>query len=151
MAGNGSPGCFVCDKHRLGERAQGGVVFENDLIYVGHLHALKTSTAYCGWLVIEPKRHVAGLGDLNDAEASALGSACSRMARALQTGAGAEHVYLFVFGDEVPHLHVHLAPRYPDTPREFWGARLNRWPDAPRVGPDEMRALVSSLRLQLPA
>jgi histidine triad (HIT) family protein len=149
VSNTGSPGCFVCEKHSSGEHAQGGVVFEDDLIYIGHVHALKAAKAYRSWLVIEPKRHVAEIGDLDDAEASALGLACSRTARVLRTTVGAEHVYLFVFGDEVPHLHVHVVPRYSRTPRQFWGPRLNAWPDAPRVDADEMRALVSRLRDQI--
>jgi len=138
--------CFVCDKHRLGDRAQGGVLFEDDLVYVGHVHAKAGSTAYRGHLVVEPKRHVPGLGDLRDPEAAAVGRTCSRMARVLEAAAEAEHVYSWVIGDEVAHLHLQLVPRYPGTPREFWGPGLLRWPEGPRVDPDAMRAFISDLR-----
>ena len=43
----------------------------------------------------------------------------------------------------VPHLHVHLAPRYPGTPRDYWGSRLRDWPDAPQVDDTEMRRLAA--------
>jgi histidine triad (HIT) family protein len=141
--------CFVCAKHRLGDGAEGGVLFEDDLVYVGHVHTLAGPTAYRGHLVVEPRRHVPEIGDLQDPEAAALGLTCSRMARLLREGAGAEHVYLYVAGDEVPHLHVHLVPRYPGTPREYWGPGVARWPDAPRVDPDTMRVLLSDLRRHL--
>jgi len=141
--------CFVCEKHGLGDRAEGGVLFEDDLIYVGHVHAIAGPTAYRGQLVVEPKRHIPGIGELNDSEATAVGLACSRMARLLQDAEGAEHVYLWVVGDEVPHLHLQLVPRYPATPREYWGPRLVRWPDRPRVDPEAMRTFVSSLRDRL--
>jgi hypothetical protein len=59
----------------------------------------------------------------------------NRLARALKEVAEAEHVYRFVFGDGLTHLHVVLAPRYAGTPREYWGVRLREWPDAPRAGP----------------
>ena len=85
---------FICDKHQLGASAQGGVLFEDDLVYVGHVHTLKAPTAYRGWLVVEPKRHVAELGDLDEAEASAVGRVSSQVARLLQEREGAEHVYL---------------------------------------------------------
>jgi histidine triad (HIT) family protein len=65
--------------------------------------------------------------------------------------AGAEHVYSFVLGDGLAHLHVVLAPRYAGTPREYWGVRLREWPDAPRVGEDEMRSLVLRLRAYMSA
>jgi histidine triad (HIT) family protein len=62
---------------------------------------------------------------------------------------GAEHVYAFVFGDGAPHLHVHLAPRYPGTPLEFLGTRVTEWHGAPRVSETEMRELVTLLRRHL--
>jgi len=124
------------------------VLHEDELIHVGHTHTLRGPTAYRGWLVVETKRHVSGLGDLTVEEAEAIGRAMSRVARVQREALGAEHVYAFVFGDAVPHLHVHLAPRYPDTPIEYWGPRLNEWPEHPRVDGDSMRALVSQLRSQ---
>jgi histidine triad (HIT) family protein len=98
-------------------------------------------------LVAEPRRHAAELADLTDLEARALGLLVSRLARALNEVAGAEHVYSFVLGDgQLAHLHVVLAPRYADTPRQYWGVRLREWPDTPRVGEDEMRRLVARPR-----
>ena len=116
-------------------------------MYAGHTFG--KTPAYRGWLVVEPKRHAPGLGDLTDDEACAVGRLTNRLARLLKEAASAEHVYAFVFGDGVPHLHVHLAPRYQNTPLEFWGAQLTQWPDAPRVDEQEMRALISELRAQL--
>jgi len=140
--------CFVCEKHQLGDAAEGGVLFEDDVIYVGHVHTRNGPTVYRGHLVVEPRRHVAELGDLDASEASALGQVCSRMARLLQVGQGAEHVYMYVAGDGMAHLHVHLVPRYRGTPREYWGPAVTRWANAPRVDPEEMRTLISGLRDQ---
>ncbi len=95
--------------------------------------------------MVETKRHIAGLGDLTDDEAAAIGRLLNRVARVQKEIGGAEHVYAFVYGGGVPHLHVHLAPRYPGTPRQYWGTHLTEWPDAPRVDEAEMRQLVSSL------
>lgn len=145
-----SADCFVCAKHALGDAAPGGVLFEDGLAYAGHAYPLSEPVlAYRGYLVAEPVRHVAGLGDLTDPEAVALGLLVSHLARALKEVAEAEHVYSFVFGDGLAHLHVVLAPRYADTPREYWGVRLRKWPDAPRVGEPEMRGLVARLRRYL--
>ena len=138
--------CFICEKHRLGDQAEGGVLFEDSLVYVGHVHTIAGPTAYRGQIMVEPKRHVPGLGQLNDAEAEAVGRTTSRMARLLQGAEGAERVYMWVIANEVPHLHVQLVPRYPNTPREYWGPTLLRWPEAPRVDPEGMRTLISTLR-----
>lgn len=99
--------------------------------------------------MVEPKRHAPALGDLPDEEAAAIGQATNRVARLQREVLGAEHLYSFVYGDGVPHLHVHLAPRYPGTPNSNWGHRLQRWPDAPTVAPDEMRDLTAQLRRAL--
>jgi histidine triad (HIT) family protein len=142
--------CVVCAKHALGDAALGGVLFEDELVYAGHAYPLTAPVlTYRGYLVAEPKRHVAELGDLTDPEAAALGVLVSRLARALKVVAGAEHVYSSVFGDRLAHLHVVLAPRYAGTPREYWGVRLREWPDAPRVGEDEMRNLVAQLHAEV--
>jgi histidine triad (HIT) family protein len=138
--------CFICQKHQQGDGAEGGVVYRDELAYVGHMHTMGRESVYRGYLMVEPKRHVPGLGDLTDDEASVIGLLMNRTARVLKEVLGAEHVYSFVYGGAVAHLHVHVAPRYPGTPREFWGPRLREWPDAPKVDPLEMRALVSRLR-----
>lgn len=139
--------CFVCAKHALGDSAPGGILFEDELVYAGHAYPLAEPVlTYRGYLVAEPVRHAAGLGDLTDPEAVAMGLLVNRLARALKEVVEAEHVYSFVFGDGLAHLHVVLAPRYTGTPREYWGVRLREWPDAPQVGEDEMRGLVARLR-----
>jgi histidine triad (HIT) family protein len=142
-----STDCFVCAKHALGDAAPGGILFENELVYAGHAYPLAEPVmAYRGFLVAEPVRHVGGLGDLTDSEAAALGLLVNRLARVLKDVAEAEHVYSFVIGDGLAHLHVVLAPRYVDTPREYWGVRLREWPGAPRIGESEMRSLIGRLR-----
>lgn len=149
VVGSASSGCLICRKHSEGAAAEGGVLHDDDLAYAGHIHTLRGPTAYRGWCVVEPKRHVADLADLTVEEAEAIGRLLRSVAGAQRAALGAEHVYAFVFGDGVPHLHVHLAPRYPGTPPEYWGARLNEWPDAPRVDSDAMRRIVDTLRRHL--
>ena len=71
--------CFVCAKHALGEAALGGVLFEDELVYAGHAYPPGAGWAYRGYLVAEPMRHAAGLGDLTDREAAALGLLVNRL------------------------------------------------------------------------
>lgn len=113
--------CFVCRKHRGIEEVSGGVIYEDDLIYVSHADLWGDETDhYLGHVFIEPKRHAAGLGDLTDKEAKAIGLFTSRLAQALEHTEDVEHVYSFVIGDHVPHVHVHVIGRYPGAPREYW-------------------------------
>ena len=142
--------CFVCRKHRGEISVPGEAVYEDDWVYAGHASIPDgQSTAYLGALLVEPKRHVPGLGDLNDAEAQTVGLLIARLSRALKASEGAEHVYLFRLGHHVSHLHIWVVPRYPDTPREYWGIHVDEWPDAPRGASQEIAALCARLRAYL--
>ncbi len=140
--------CFVCGKHRDESLMPGGPVWQDELVVVSHLSPRApggSATVYLGHLLVEPRRHAPGLADLTDAEAQRVGLWCTHAARRLREVGGAEHVYAAVIGDNVPHLHVHLLPRYPGTPREYWWERVDEWPDAPRGGESEAAALVARL------
>jgi diadenosine tetraphosphate (Ap4A) HIT family hydrolase len=125
-------------------------VGEDELAVVSHLTSAvpgrPDAPVYLGHLFVEPRRHAPGLADLTDDEARAVGWWCTRASRALREAAGAEHVYAAVIGDHTPHLHVHLLPRYPGTPREYWWTRVDEWPDARRGLEPEITELVRSLR-----
>ena len=139
--------CYVCCKQRGLELIPGGALYEDELVYASHAQiGPGHDAAYLGYLMAEPRRHVPGLAELTDEEAQALGLLVARLSRALKAVLNAEHVYTFVLGDRVPHLHVHVVPRYPGAPREYWGARVDEWPDAPRGGPQEIATLCAQLR-----
>jgi diadenosine tetraphosphate (Ap4A) HIT family hydrolase len=139
--------CYVCEKHRTGE----GVVAGDDLVVLTHVlpdaPGRDSASVYLGHLVVEPRRHVPGLADLTPDEAAALGRWAARGAKALR----AEHVYSSVVGHQVDHLHLHLVPRYPGTPREYWWPRLNEWAAAPLGGNAEVIQLVGEIRARLDA
>ena len=141
-------GCFVCEKHAAG--VPGGAVASDEFVVVSHLPLSTPSgsadSVYLGYLFVEPRRHVAELGDLTAAESESLGWHASLASRALQTSEGADHVYAAVIGHGVAHLHMHLIARYPGTPRDYWWTRVDKWPGAPRGGPAEVEALVERLR-----
>lgn len=140
--------CFICQKHRGELPIPGGLIYEDDLLVVCHVQFLEgdPNDTYLGYLIIETKRHTPGLAELTAEEAQALGLMASRLARALKVSEGAEHIYQFVLGHHVPHLHVHIAPRYPGAPRQYWGIDVVEWPKAPRGGLPEIEALCERLR-----
>lgn len=63
-----------------------------------------------GFAYLEPKRHISHIHALDGAEAATFGPAMARSTAALRSATGADVVYVYIFGDGVPHLHVHLAP-----------------------------------------
>ena len=85
------------------------------------LHALAAPSPLRGWVVLTSERHARAWPDLDPASLAALGPLAARVMAAQRTALGAEHVYAFSIGDEVPHFHLHLVPRYADTPERLRG------------------------------
>lgn len=126
-----SDSCFICGKHKGTIHTAGKMIYEDEYVYIGHIDK-GDSPAYLGYCMIDLKRHVPTLADMNMEEAKAFGMAMARISRALKESEGAEHIYARVSGHGVPHLHMHLTPRYPGTPQEYWGPwEVLDWQDAP--------------------
>ncbi|MFL5351421.1 HIT family protein [Archangium sp.] len=85
------------------------------------LHGVASPSPLPGWVVLTSERHVRALYDLNEEEAGELGRFAARVMRAQREVLGAEHAYAFAIGDVLRHFHLHLVPRYPDTPKGLWG------------------------------
>ncbi|MHA2855481.1 HIT family protein [Paenibacillus lautus] len=137
--------CFICRKHRGEIQLPGGAIYEDELLYVGHISS-DSNQAYLGYIMIDIKRHVSGLAELQDDESAAVGRMLTRVSRALKACIGAEHIYSFVLGDHVPHLHIHLIPRYPNTPTSYWGFGISGWPEAPRGDAAQIEEVCSRIR-----
>ena len=125
--------CFICRKHKGLENIPGGAIFEDELVYISHAQLWKNETKhYLGHVFVEPKRHLPLLADLTKEESQAIGYFTSLVAKALVEILSVEHVYSFVLGHHIDHVHVHIIGRYPGAPREYWGIKVDEWPDAPR-------------------
>jgi histidine triad (HIT) family protein len=143
--------CFICGQRRGEEPVPGGAIHEDPLVVAVHAyHPERNPAPYLGHVLVEPIRHAYGVAELADDEAAAIGVGVTRVARALKRAQGAEHVYVAVMGHHTPHLHVHLIPRYPGTPREYWSPlTLDEWPDGRHGGADEIAAVVERVRAAL--
>jgi diadenosine tetraphosphate (Ap4A) HIT family hydrolase len=148
--GESTETCFVCQKHRGKINLPGGAILEDDLVYVGHAWSLEENQSIIlGGLIVEPKRHVDSWAELDDNEAASIGQVIRDAARALKEDEGAEHVYIFVLGHHFPHLHVWVVPRFPNTPREYWGFEIFEWPDRPLGSVQDVAEMCDRLRKSL--
>jgi histidine triad (HIT) family protein len=138
--------CPICAKHH-GE-VVGGPVYQDDLIYVHHVFNQEEPT-FLGYVRVETQRHLPSFAELSCDEAQAVGLALTRVSRAIKACTGADHVYVFFYGDHVPHLHLHVFARYPGTPQEYWRERVDEWSGSPRGGTAEVAALCDRLRAYL--
>ncbi|MEH1164046.1 HIT family protein [Micromonospora sp. CPCC 205539] len=111
-------------------------------------------SALPGWLVLVPRRHVASIADLTDAEAASLGTWQVRLSRALRTVTGCAKTYVAQFAEEegFAHVHFHVVPRMADQPADRRGPRVFAYLDAPpdqRVDEQQRDDLAVALRAQL--
>jgi len=139
--------CLVCREISGAIEVPGGAILENELVFGFHVLDVEGTgePVYLGYTMVSPKRHAPGLADVTDEEAAALGVASARISRAL-VAEGADHVFSAVIGTGVPHLHVHLVPRYPDTPRDLPWTQVDEWDGARKGGFDKIAELVGRLR-----
>jgi diadenosine tetraphosphate (Ap4A) HIT family hydrolase len=85
------------------------------------LHAFLDPTPLLGWLVLTSERHARAWYDLRGDELATLGPLTARVMAAQREALGAEHVYAFAIGDVLQHFHLHLVPRYADSPARLRG------------------------------
>lgn len=141
--------CFICDKHSGKIKTSGMIIYEDEYVYVGHIDR-NGQANYLGHLMIDLKRHAPTLADMTVNEAQAFGVMMASVSKALMASENAEHVYSLVSGNEVPHLHMHIVARYPNTPKECWGPmEVYDWEEAPMGNDDDVFALCSRIKAYL--
>ncbi|MEV5783735.1 HIT family protein [Streptomyces sp. NPDC052287] len=146
-----TPDCYACSK----EAEFDDLSPRECVVYDQHwrvAHAF--NTAVPGWLVLLPRRHVAALHDLTNAEASALGVWQVKLSRALRSMTGCAKTYVVQFAEAqgFAHVHFHIVPRMEDLQPEHRGPgifELLRRPEQERVSADQADQIAHSLRAQL--
>ena len=117
------------------------------------IHAGEVSDAYLqradiqrGYtIVIWRGRHVAEPTELTDDEAARFWLEVLRVGRALESALEPVKVNYDLLGNSLPHLHVHVVPRYADDPKPGWPFPFPE--DEPEaVDPAVLAANVEALR-----
>jgi diadenosine tetraphosphate (Ap4A) HIT family hydrolase len=103
--------------------------------------------AVVGFGHLEPHRHIPFITDLDGPEAATLGAVLARVTAVMRTATAADNIYVFVFGDRVPHLHFNLAPhRSGDA---LVGGQGLIQPDAQRADPTAHKAAATAIEQAL--
>ncbi|WP_144121223.1 HIT family protein [Catellatospora sichuanensis] len=100
--------------------------------------------AVAGFAHLESRRHIPYLADLDGPEAATLGPVLARATAAVREATGADKVYVYVFGDRVPHLHFNLAPYHPGGPLVGGAGQVR--PDAPAASAAAHDAAAKAVR-----
>ncbi|MFN2469591.1 MAG: HIT family protein [Gaiellaceae bacterium] len=137
--------CLIC--RQVGGDLVGGLLIDEPLVAGFHLPPLEEyPRQLLGHVMVVPRRHAPGWADLADEEAAATGVAITQLARALRATLDLERVYSAAIGHRVPHLHVHVVPRYQGTPAELGWMESREWEGAPHGATEEIVELVGRLR-----
>jgi len=130
--------CLICEKHGQSTFE----IFRDAFLVVNHFvpHPDENDN-YLGYYMIESRRHFKGIYDATDEEAAAIGQMMRALGKAMKTVLNAAHVYSFVMGDGIDHLHVHMVARYAAAPREYYGPKVDEWPSAPRGGAESVQKI----------
>lgn len=139
--------CLVCAEQTGAVDLPGGLLDDGSVLTF-HVPPLDERPVYAGHLLVTPRRHAADFAALDSDEAAGVGIAICRYSRALKS-LGARHVYLATIGHRVEHLHVHLLPRWPETPEHVAWNEIDEWDGARQVGPSEIEQLMDDLRRAL--
>lgn len=99
-------GCIICRKEAGDAHLHRIEVWRDDLWRL----TISLDAEVLGFAYLEPLRHIPIIADLDGPEAASFGAVMARTTQALKEATGAAIVYVYIFGDGVPHLHVHLAP-----------------------------------------
>lgn len=107
-----STNCVLCRGAAGDEELDRVQVWENEQWRL----TTSQSGEVAGFSFLEPKRHIPHITDLDGEEAKTFGTVLARTTSSIRDATGAEVVYIYVFGEGIPHLHLHLAPHRQGDP-----------------------------------
>lgn len=136
--------CYICQKHKTIEDF---VIFESSDMIVSHMPATDQNPQVpLGYFFIEPKNHITHLWELTDQQARQIGFWIRQISEIHKKLWGVDKTYFVKFGDEVPHLHVHVYPRHPKTPEHLKGDAVRHWSETPTAGRDTVVKMCQELK-----
>ncbi|WP_224363497.1 HIT family protein [Hyalangium versicolor] len=138
--------CLGCAIVSGATRPPGGIIARAPGLV---LHGVASPSPVPGWVVISSERHARALYDLDESVARELGAFAARVMRAQREALGAEHAYAFAIGDVLRHFHLHLVPRFPDTPQHLWGRAVFDAPPSEHRSNEELEAAARTLATAL--
>ena len=135
-------GCPLCGQGRPEETPRGARFFAGEAVD-GHLRRADVQRGLS--IVIWHGRHVVEPTQLDPNEATVFWRELLEVGRAIEATFEPIKLNYNLLGNEVPHLHAHVVPRYADDPRPGWPFPFPE-DDAPDIPEDRFRADLEALR-----
>jgi len=96
--------CPLCKKENE------DIIFENDLFRVVLIDEIP------GYIRIITQKHIKEFSELNDKEAVKIMHAVKKIEKKIIETLNPDKINIALFGNMVPHLHIHIIPRYINDP-----------------------------------
>jgi diadenosine tetraphosphate (Ap4A) HIT family hydrolase len=140
---NHLPDCLYCRKdQRLTD-----LMIAITPLQVSTLYLFKEQT-YRGRCVVAYNQHVNELYELPEPELARFMQDVARAAKAMKTAFNPAKINYGAYSDKLPHLHMHLVPKYVDGPS--WGAPFAMMPEPKQLLGDEACAgLIAQIKQAL--
>jgi len=135
-------GCPMCAQERLDDVGFGVRFFAGE-VTDAYLQRVDIQRGYS--VVVWRGRHVAEPTELKDDEATKYWLEVMRAGRALERHFGAVKLNYNTLGNELPHLHTHIVPRYADDPRPGWPFPFPE-EERPPIAEEDLQRDVEALR-----
>ena len=133
------PDCLYCRK----DARLDALMVEICPLQVSTLYLFIEQT-YRGRCLVAYRGHVNELFELPDTELARFAEDVARAARAIKAAFNPDKVNYGAYSDKLPHLHVHLVPKYVDGPS--WGTTFTMMPEPKKLLSDaEYAAMIESI------
>lgn len=137
------PDCLYCRK----DQRINDLMIEIAPLGVSTLYLFKEQT-YRGRCVVAYRDHVNELFELPNAELALFTKDVARAAKAMKTAFNPAKINYGAYSDKLPHLHVHLVPKYTDGPS--WGTTFTMMPEPKQLLTDDAyAALIEQIKAAL--
>jgi diadenosine tetraphosphate (Ap4A) HIT family hydrolase len=134
--------CFYCMKDERRDK----LMIEVCKLDISTLFLFKEQT-YRGRCIVAFDGHEAEIFNLNKDEAALFINDVSRAAKAIANAFKPDKINYGAFGDKMPHLHMHLVPKYEG--KEGWGSTFEMNPDKVYLNDAEYMEMIRAIKKNL--
>lgn len=134
--------CFYCDN---GEKLKSLMIEFLETKYTRVF--LNRDQKHIGRCVVEFKEHKTEYFELTEEERVDFFDTVSRVSKAIYKAFGADKINYATFGDLVPHVHMHIVPKYKDGLQ--WGSPFDDSVEKKILLDDEYKEIIEKIKAEL--
>ncbi len=134
--------CFYCDN---GEKLKSLMIEFLETKYTRVF--LNRDQKHIGRCVVEFKEHKTEYFELTEEERVDFFDTVSRISKAIYNAFKADKINYATFGDLVPHVHMHIVPKYKDGLQ--WGSPFDDSVEKKILSDDEYKEIIEKIKAEL--